>query len=182
MRTCENAYLQYSSTRVVTRHCMAARNANVITQMGTHNNANDNYRRVVELIQSGAIGKVSEAHVWNSRAWGWHGANDRYIVIDMPKQSQPIPKSLNWDLWVGPAQETPFHNHYFEGPLWYRWWNGNGTMSDLGSHWIDLPFWALKLDAPLTIEAKGPRTASCHGSRFDGRQFMNTELEANCRL
>ena len=144
---------------------MAARNANVVTQMGIQNHANDNYRRVVELIQSEAIGKVREAHVWNSRAWGWHAseqaardANDRYIVIDSPKETQAVPKSLDWDLWVGPAPETPFHHNYFEGPLWYRWWNfGNGTMSDLGSHWIDLPFWALKLDAPLTIEANGPK-------------------------
>ena len=144
---------------------MAARNANVITQMGTQNHANDNYRRVVELIQSGAIGKVREAHVWNSRAWGWHeseqaarDAKDRYIVIRKPKESQPIPKYLDWDLWQGPAPERPFHNNYFEGPLWYRWWDfGNGTMSDLGSHWIDLPFWALKLEAPLTIEANGPK-------------------------
>ncbi|QXD26267.1 Gfo/Idh/MocA family oxidoreductase [Opitutia bacterium ISCC 51] len=144
---------------------MAARNANVVTQMGTQNHANDNYRRVVELIQSGAIGKVCEAHVWNSRAWGWHtseaaarAAKDRYIVIDTPKETQPIPDYLNWDLWVGPAPDKPFHHNYFEGPLWYRWWNfGNGTMSDLGSHWIDLPFWALELDAPLTVEAKGPK-------------------------
>jgi len=50
-----------------------------------------------------------------------------------------------------------FNNVYFPGPKWYRWWDfGNGTMSDLGSHWIDLPFWALKLDHPLTIEATGP--------------------------
>lgn len=144
---------------------MAARNANVVTQMGTQNHANDNYRRVVELIQSGSIGAVREAHVWNSRAWGWHAseqaardAKDRYIVVRRPKKPQPIPASLDWDLWVGPATETPFHNVYFEGPLWYRWWDfGNGTMSDLGSHWIDLPFWALKLEAPLTIEGKGPK-------------------------
>jgi hypothetical protein len=147
---------------------MAARNANVVTQMGTQNHANPNYRRVVELIQSGSIGKVREAHVWNSRAWGWHkseqaarDAKDRYIVIRKPKKSQPIPKNLDWDLWQGPAPARPFHNDYFEGPLWYRWWDfGNGTMSDLGSHWIDLPFWALKLDAPLTVDAKGPRPDS----------------------
>ena len=147
---------------------MAARNANVAAQMGIQNHANDNYRRVVELIQSGSIGKVREAHVWNSRAWGWHkseqaarDAKDRYIVIRKPKKSQPIPKNLDWDLWQGPAPARPFHNDYFEGPLWYRWWDfGNGTMSDLGSHWIDLPFWALKLDAPLTVDAKGPRPDS----------------------
>ncbi|MCB1122271.1 MAG: Gfo/Idh/MocA family oxidoreductase, partial [Verrucomicrobiae bacterium] len=144
---------------------MAARNSNSVTQMGTQNHANDNYRRVVELIQSGAIGAVREAHVWVSRAWGWHkseqaarDAKDRFIVIDRPKKSQPIPDGLNWDLWVGPAPATPFHNNYFEGPLWYRWWDfGNGTMSDLGSHWIDLPFWALQLEAPLTVEARGPK-------------------------
>ena len=143
---------------------MAARNAKVTTQMGTHNHANNNYRRVVELIQSGAIGAVRECHVWHSRAWGWHeneqaarDAKDRFIVIRKPKKSQPVPAGLNWDLWQGPAPARPFHNDYFEGPLWYRWWDfGNGTMSDLGSHLVDLPFWALKLEAPLTVEAKGP--------------------------
>ncbi len=51
----------------------------------------------------------------------------------------------------------PFHEVYFPGPKWYRWWDfGNGTMSDLGSHWNDLPFWALKLDAPQTVESFGP--------------------------
>ncbi len=57
-----------------------------------------------------------------------------------------------------PRQRGRFNNVYFPGPKWYRWWDfGNGTMSDLGSHWIDLPFWALKLDHPLTIEAQGPQ-------------------------
>ncbi|HTL58012.1 MAG TPA: hypothetical protein VL361_20150, partial [Candidatus Limnocylindrales bacterium] len=60
-------------------------------------------------------------------------------------------------LWLGPAPQRPFHSVYFPGPKWYRWWDfGNGTMSDLGSHWNDLPFWALKLQAPLTVEASGP--------------------------
>ena len=144
---------------------MAARDAKVVTQMGTQNHASDNYRRVVELIQSGAIGKVREAHVWHSRAWGWHKseqaarkAKDRFIVIRTPKKSQPIPAGLDWDLWLGPAPARPFHNDYFKGPIWYRWWDfGNGTMSDLGSHMVDLPFWALKLEAPLTVEAKGPK-------------------------
>ncbi len=67
------------------------------------------------------------------------------------------PADLDWELWIGPAPYRPYHSVYLPGPNWYRWWDfGNGTMSDLGSHWIDLPFWALKLDAPLTIEAEGP--------------------------
>jgi predicted dehydrogenase len=68
-----------------------------------------------------------------------------------------VPAGLDWDLWLGPAPYRPFHEVYFPGPKWYRWWDfGNGTMSDLGSHWNDLPFWALKLQAPSTIEAFGP--------------------------
>jgi hypothetical protein len=69
----------------------------------------------------------------------------------------PVPEGLDWDLWLGPAPERPFHEVYFPGPKWYRWWDfGNGTMSDLGSHWNDLPFWALKLQVPRTIEPFGP--------------------------
>ena len=70
---------------------------------------------------------------------------------------RPCRQGLDWDLWLGPAPFRPFHEVYWPGPKWYRWWDfGNGTMSDLGSHWNDLPWWALKLDHPLTIEAEGP--------------------------
>ncbi len=142
----------------------AAAKTEVATQMGTQIHAGDNYRRVVELIQSGAIGDVTEAHVWVNRAWGWHPSKEEFkkagdivYVTERPQQADPIPKGLNWDLWLGPAPERKFNKVYFPGPKWYRWWDfGNGTMSDLGSHWIDLPFWALKLDYPLSIEAKGP--------------------------
>lgn len=141
----------------------AARKAKVATQMGTQIHATDNYRRVVELVQTGAIGPVSEVHVWVGRAWGWqseeeakaHG--DIVSVRDRPSGSSPIPQGLDWDLWIGPAPQRPFHEVYWPGPKWYRWWDfGNGTMSDLGSHWNDLPWWALKLDHPLTVEAEGP--------------------------
>ncbi|HVN78542.1 MAG TPA: gfo/Idh/MocA family oxidoreductase, partial [Terriglobia bacterium] len=72
-------------------------------------------------------------------------------------EAMPVPEDLDWDLWIGPAPYRPYNEVYLPGPKWYRWWDfGNGTMSDLGSHWIDLPFWALKLDAPLTVEASGP--------------------------
>jgi predicted dehydrogenase len=142
-----------------------AARSKVATQMGTQIHAGGNYRRVVELIQSGAIGNVTEAHVWVSRAWGWHESaeiakqnNDIVVSLDRPRDAQPIPAGLDWDLWLGPAPERPFHSIYFPGPKWYRWWDfGNGTMSDLGSHWIDLSFWALNLKAPLTIEASGPK-------------------------
>jgi predicted dehydrogenase len=144
-----------------------AAQANVPTQMGTQIHGLPNYRRVVELVQSGAIGAVSEAHVWVSRAWGLQSEADAkrhrdiVFITDRPKESMDIPKGLDWDLWCGPAPLRPYHDVYFPGPKWYRWWDfGNGTMSDLGSHWNDLPFWALKLDAPKTIEAFGDKPHS----------------------
>lgn len=141
----------------------AAAKAGVATQMGTQIHASDNYRRVVERIQAGTIGPVREVHVWVNRAWGWQSPKDAakngdiVSVQEQPSGSSPIPAGLDWELWLGPAPARPFHEVYFPGPKWYRWWDfGNGTMSDLGSHWIDLPFWALKLQAPRTIEASGP--------------------------
>jgi predicted dehydrogenase len=141
----------------------AAAKAKVATQMGTQIHASNNYRRVVELIQSGAIGPVREAHVWVSRAWGRQSEEDAKAnkdivsVQERPKQAETPPPGLDWELWLGPAPYRPFNSVYYPGPKWYRWWDfGNGTMSDLGSHWNDLPFWALKLNYPLTIEASGP--------------------------
>jgi predicted dehydrogenase len=126
-----------------------ARKAKVVTQMGTQMHAQNNFRRVVETIQSGAIGPVREVHVWVSRAWG-DGSR--------PTETPPVPKTLHWDLWIAGAPKRPFHPSYINGqPRWYKYWDfGGGTLPDLGSHWNDLIFWALKLDAPRTIEAFGP--------------------------
>jgi predicted dehydrogenase len=135
----------------------------VATQMGIQIHATENYRHVVELVQAGAVGPVREAHVWVSRAWGLQSPEaaqrnkDIVTVGERPRESQPVPAGLDWELWLGPAPARPFHSVYVPGPKWYRWWDfGNGTMSDLGSHWNDLPFWALKLKAPLTVQASGP--------------------------
>jgi len=149
--------------RVITEAAHAAKAAGVATQMGTQIHAGTNYRRVVELVQGGAIGPVREAHVWVSRTWGRQSPEEAAANHDIvstqerPATEDPVPPHLDWDLWIGPAPYRPFNEIYFPGPKWYRWWDfGNGTMSDLGSHWNDLPFWALNLDAPLTIEAAGP--------------------------
>jgi len=141
----------------------AAKTAGVATQMGTQVHAGENYRRVVELVQSGSIGPVREVHVWVGRSWGYQSEEEAKANSDMlstqerPKEEQPVPPELHWDLWLGPAPERPFNRIYFPGPKWYRWWEwGSGTMSDLGSHMNDLPFWALKLDAPRTVQGFGP--------------------------
>src|SRR6266487_1481724 len=89
----------------------AAKKAKVATQMGTQMHARDNFRRVVELIQSAVIGPVREAHVWVSRAWGWQtleaakANKDIVSVQERPRETMPAPAGLHWDLFLGPAPE-----------------------------------------------------------------------------
>jgi predicted dehydrogenase len=126
----------------------AAARLKLATQAGTQIHATDNYRRVVELVESGAIGSVSEVHVWCGR---------EFEVPSRLPDPAPVPQSLHWDLWLGPAPVRPYSPAYHPRG-WRRWWAfGGGTLGDMGSHYMDLPFWALKLRAPTAIEAEGPQ-------------------------
>lgn len=127
----------------------AAKSHGVATQMGTQIHADDNYRRVVEVIQSGAIGDVKEVHVWVGKVWS--GAADPTLV------GQDPPNSLSWDLWLGPAPERVFVPGRYHPANWRRWWDfGGGTMADMACHYMDLPFWALDLSHPISCAAEGP--------------------------
>jgi predicted dehydrogenase len=119
----------------------------VATQMGTQIHAGSNYRRVVEIIQAGVIGPVREVHTWAGRAWG--GGN-------RPKETPPVPSHIHWDEWLGPAPERPYHPTYLPAN-WRKWWDfGGGNIADMACHHMDLPFWALGLRHPKSIEADGP--------------------------
>jgi predicted dehydrogenase len=125
----------------------AVRDSHLATQMGNESHSGFNYRRVVELIRAGVIGEVREVHCWCDEAWG---------NMDRPPQSPPVPPNLDWDLWLGPAPYRPYHPCYHP-VVWRNWWDfGNGRLGDMGCHMLDLPFWALDLKYPLTIEAEGP--------------------------
>ena len=118
-----------------------------VTQLGTQIHAGTNYRRVVELIRSGGIGKVSDGHVWVGGAW-W--------ADKLPERYPPVPDWIHWDLWIGPSAPRPYHREYHP-TNWRKWWNfGGGHLADMGCHYIDLPFWALGLRHPTSVEAKGP--------------------------
>lgn len=129
-----------SETRMITE---AARKARRVTQIGTQIHAGSNYRRVVELVQRGAIGPVREVHVW---------VNATYGNRERPKGSLPVPSDLHYDLWLGPVEYRPYHPDYL--PFnWRHWWAfGGGALADFGCHYMDLPHWALGLSRPLTIE------------------------------
>jgi len=126
----------------------AYKKSKVATQMGTQIHATDNYRRVVELVQSGAIGTVREAHGWCDRVP--LGSRQR------PTDEHPVPPYLHWDLWIGPAPMRPYHPEYFKGGClwWDKWWDfGNGTIGGMATHILDLATWALDLQFPTSVEA-----------------------------
>ncbi len=127
-----------------------------VTQMGTQIHAGGNYRRVVELIQSGAIGQVKEVHVWCQKV---------YPGGDRPKDKPPVPAGFHWDLWLGPAPDRPYHPVYLPFD-WRGWWDfGGGTLADMACHYTDLPFWALKLRHPISVHAEGsPVPARAEGA------------------
>ncbi len=123
-----------------------AKKHKVATQMGTQIHAEGNYRRVVEVIQSGAIGPVREVFNWCNK--GWHGG--RFGA------SLPIPANLNWDMWLGPAKVRDYCDGIHPGE-WRRFWEyGSGTFGDMACHVMDLPFWALNLRHPTSVACEGP--------------------------
>ena len=129
------------------RVATTARRMKAVTQMGTQIHAGANYRRVVELVQSGAIGPVRECHAWVGKAWGGG---------EVPEESVPVPDHLHFDLWLGPAASRPYHPIYLPAN-WRRFWDfGGGTLGDMGCHLIDLAFWALDLAHPTRVAAEGP--------------------------
>lgn len=126
----------------------AAKAKGVATQMGTQIHATDNYRRVVEIVQAGVIGDITKVHVWVGKGWGGG---------DRPEGGQDPPPNLSWDLWLGPAPWRPFVPGRYHPAQWRRWWDfGQGTLGDMGCHYMDLPFWALDLKHPVACEADGP--------------------------
>ncbi len=146
LRTGRHVYCEKPLTRTVSE-CRAVRDLAArhkrVTQLGTQIHAGDNYRRVVELVQGGAIGPVREVHVWCGAVYGGKGA---------PKDRPPVPAGLHWDLWLGPVEFRPYHPDY--APFaWRNWWAfGGGTVADFGCHFMDLPHWALGLREPISVE------------------------------
>jgi len=136
-----------TEVRLATR---VAKETGVATQMGNSAHTEYNYRSVAKMVKDGIIGEVKEVHCWCDQAWE---------PGDRPRGGPPVPKHLNWDLWLGPAPVRPYHPCYH--PLaWRSWWDfGNGRLGDMGCHMIDLPFMALDLKYPLTVEAQSHKPA-----------------------
>lgn len=132
----------------------AAKEARVATQMGNQGHSMEGIRCVCEWIWDGAIGEVREVDAWCSLSyypWGHAGWSSKWGT--RPKETPPLPASLNWDIWLGPAPQRPYHPAYHPA-VWRCWWDfGCGMMGDRGAHTLDAVVWSLKLPQPTSIEA-----------------------------
>lgn len=132
----------------------AAKETGVTTQMGIQGHSDEGGRLICEWIADGAIGEVTEVDAWCSLSYypfghaSWSSKWSRH-----PKETPPVPTTLDWDLWLGPAPVRPYHPAYHPR-VWRCWWDyGCGMMGDRGAHTLDPVVWALKLGHPESVEA-----------------------------
>ncbi len=132
----------------------AAHKYNVVTQMGIQGHSDEGIRLICEWIWDGAIGKVREVEAWSSLTYypaghEWWSSK----CSSRPQETPPVPATLDWDLWLGPAPYRPYSPCYHPA-VWRCWWNfGSSMLGDRGCHTLDAVFWALKLKYPTSVEA-----------------------------
>jgi predicted dehydrogenase len=130
----------------------AAKKYKVVTQMGNQGHSFESMRLLKEWLDAGAIGNVTEVHAWTDRPVGGDPWSD-FAVRARPTDTPPVPATLDWDKWLGPAAFRPYSPEYL--PMKWRAWLdfGTGPLGDMGCHILDPAFWALELGPPQTIEA-----------------------------
>lgn len=129
----------------------AARQYKVVTQMGNQGHSGEGLRLMKEWIWDGAIGNVTEVKTWTNRPIWPQG-------MDRPKKKHRVPRSLDWDLFLGPAPERPYNKAYHPF-VWRGWWDfGTGALGDMANHIMDAPIAVLKLGAPSTVHASSSAT------------------------
>ena len=128
----------------------AARKRGVQTQMGNQGHSSEDIRLCCEWVRAGRIGEVREVHAWSDRPAGGYAFP---ASMPRPTETPPIPDTLDWDLWLGPANYRPYHPAY--APIFWRSWIdfGTGPLGDMGCHILDPAFWALQLGSPTSVEA-----------------------------
>ena len=123
-----------------------ARKYKVATQMGNQGNSGEGIRQICEWIWDGAIGEIKEVHAWTNRPIWPQG-------LERPAEVMPVPETLSWDLFLGPAPERPYNSAYTPWN-WRGWWDfGTGALGDMACHILDPVFKSLKLQYPDSVQA-----------------------------
>lgn len=160
----KHAFVQKPLVQTVAEARMVRQLANekkLATQMGNQGSAEPGLRRAVEVIQAGVIGKPLELHVWSNRPIWPQG-------FDRPPGEDPVPDTLNWDAWIGPAAMRPYKKGLYHTFAWRGWFDfGTGALGDMACHTVNMPFRALKLGYPTVVEYE-------LGSRYYPETFPKT--------
>ncbi len=156
MKAGKHVYCQKPLTHQVYEARMlaqAAKETGVVTQMGIQGHSGEGIRQIREWIQAGVIGEVREVDAWCSLTYyPWGHASWSSPLGTRPDETPPVPETLDWDLWIGPAPMRPYHPCYHPR-TWRSWWDfGSGMMGDRGAHTFDPIFWALDLEQPTSID------------------------------
>lgn len=149
MKAKKHAYVEkplthnISEARLMTQ---VAKENGIVTQMGNQGASSDGSREAKEWIESGVIGTIEKVDCWTNRPVWPQG-------IPVPKESQPVPEGLDWDLWLGPAKMRDYNDAYLPFK-WRGWWDfGTGALGDMGCHIMETPFGVLNLGYPTEAEA-----------------------------
>jgi predicted dehydrogenase len=135
--------------RVITQE---AAQAGVVTQLGNQGRSSIESRTAVELIRSGAIGKIKEVLLWENKPLTWWPKN-----TELRSQADAIPAGFDWNLWLGVRDPRPYLADTYHPKNWRAWFDfGVGEMGDMGCHHFDTSFDALKLTAPLRVRQTTP--------------------------
>jgi predicted dehydrogenase len=153
MKLKKHAYVQKPLTRSIYEARVLgqlAREHKLATQMGNQGSANEGLRRAAEIVRAGALGKIKECHVWTNRPIWPQG-------IDRPKadREEMPPPHLHWEDFLGPAPSRPYVKDVYHPFKWRGWWDfGTGALGDMACHTVNMPFHALDLRDPLSVEAE----------------------------
>jgi len=151
---------------------LAAEN-NLTTQMGIQVHSFYDYKLATHLIQSGIIGKVHTVRAWSPKNWGFDGS--------APEGSDPIPETLDWNLWLGTSAERSYKKGVYHPGNWRKLMDyGCGTLGDMGVHIFDTPYNALALDVPMTIknECRAPNGFGYPENNIVTYEFPGTKYTA----
>ena len=149
----------------------AAEKARRVTQMGNLIHAGENYHRVVEIVRSGILGKISKTRVWM--------AADR-SGLGKPADCDP-PSGCDYDFWLGPAPQHAFNPNRFTFNWRWFWDYGGGLLTDFCCHIVDLVHWAMEVEAPRTVSASGGRFALVDNGETPDTLEVAYEYEKNGR-
>ena len=195
MRMGKHVYCQKPLTHTVHEArlmAQVAKEKKLATQMGNQGHSDNGLRRNVELVRAGVIGKVREAHVWTDRPIWPQG-------LHRPDGEDPVPATLDWDLWLGPAPLRPFKGKQTYVPFnWRGWWDfGTGALGDMACHCMDVVFFAAQPGAPTSVEAQSSggteesapnwsiiryQFPSMTMTWYDGKKFPPAELVKGRKL